>query len=223
MRRRQRPPRRLLRARRGRTGADGAVIDERIRAVLARLEEEDRAEREAGLPSAQRSRQVARTTGQFLFTFVAPQADCEVLEIGGSRGYSTIWLAAGVRHLRRACSLARARSGEVRSVAAEHRRSWARRHGGSDRGRRFRDAARRSTTCSTSSSSTRRRSSTSRCSARAHEARARRRRDRGQRPLARGHARRVLARASGGPDAGVVTVPLDRGLEVSVLRRARVG
>jgi predicted O-methyltransferase YrrM len=75
------------------------VIDERIRAVLARLEEEDRAEREAGLPSGQRARQVARTTGQFLFSFVAPQTDCEVLEIGGSRGYSTIWLAAGVRPL----------------------------------------------------------------------------------------------------------------------------
>ena len=47
----------------------------------------------------ERSRQVARTTGQFLFALVAPQTDCEVLEIGGSRGYSTIWLAAGVRHL----------------------------------------------------------------------------------------------------------------------------
>jgi predicted O-methyltransferase YrrM len=75
------------------------VIDDRMRAVLARLENEDRAEREAGLPSEQRSRQIARTTGQFLFSFVAPQTDCEVLEIGGSRGYSTIWLAAGVRHL----------------------------------------------------------------------------------------------------------------------------
>jgi predicted O-methyltransferase YrrM len=30
---------------------------------------------------------------------VAPQTDCEVLELGGSRGYSTIWLAAGVRYL----------------------------------------------------------------------------------------------------------------------------
>ena len=64
-----------------------------------RLEEEDTAEREAGLPSAERSRQVARTTGQFLFALVAPQTDCEVLEIGGSRGYSTIWLGAGVRYL----------------------------------------------------------------------------------------------------------------------------
>jgi predicted O-methyltransferase YrrM len=75
------------------------VLDDRVRAVLARLEQEDASERERGLPPAERSRQVARTTGQFLFSLVAPQTDCEVLEIGGSRGYSTIWLAAGVRHL----------------------------------------------------------------------------------------------------------------------------
>ena len=76
-----------------------AVLDERVRAVLERLEREDAEERERGLPSSERSRQVARTTGQFLFALVAPQTDCEVLEIGGSRGYSTIWLAAGARHL----------------------------------------------------------------------------------------------------------------------------
>jgi len=75
------------------------VLDERVRAVLERLEREDTDERERGLPAAQRARQVARTTGRFLFALVAPQADCEVLEIGGSRGYSSIWLAAGVRHL----------------------------------------------------------------------------------------------------------------------------
>jgi predicted O-methyltransferase YrrM len=75
------------------------VLDDRVRAVLERLEREDAAEREQGLPAAERSRQVARTTGQFLFALVAPQAACDVLEIGGSRGYSTIWLAAGVRHL----------------------------------------------------------------------------------------------------------------------------
>src|SRR6059036_4280345 len=67
--------------------------------MLARLEEEDAREREQGVPRERRARQVARTTGQFLFSLVAPQTDCEVLEIGGSRGYSTIWLAAGVRHL----------------------------------------------------------------------------------------------------------------------------
>ena len=75
------------------------MLDDRVRAVLGRLEAEDVDERARGLPSEQRSRQVARTTGQFLFALVAPQTDCEVLELGGSRGYSTIWLAAGVRHL----------------------------------------------------------------------------------------------------------------------------
>jgi caffeoyl-CoA O-methyltransferase len=75
------------------------VLDDRVRAVLDRLEREDASEREQGLPAAERSRQVARSTGQFLFALVAPQAGCDVLEIGGSRGYSTIWLAAGVRLL----------------------------------------------------------------------------------------------------------------------------
>jgi predicted O-methyltransferase YrrM len=75
------------------------VLDDRVRAVLARLEEEDARERAEGLPSSVRSRAVAPTSGRFLFALVAPQTDCEVLEIGGSRGYSTIWLAAGARIL----------------------------------------------------------------------------------------------------------------------------
>ena len=75
------------------------MLDDRVRGVLERLEREDADERARGLPSSVRARQIARTTGQFLFALVAPQADCEVLEIGGSRGYSTIWLAAGVRTL----------------------------------------------------------------------------------------------------------------------------
>jgi caffeoyl-CoA O-methyltransferase len=75
------------------------MLDERVREVLRRLEQEDAAERAEGVPREQRARQVARTTGQFLFAFVSPQTDCEVLELGGSRGYSTIWLAAGARYL----------------------------------------------------------------------------------------------------------------------------
>jgi predicted O-methyltransferase YrrM len=75
------------------------MLDDRVRSVLARLEEEDAAERATALPAAERSRAVEPTTGRFLFSLVAPQTDCEVLELGGSRGYSTIWLAAGVRYL----------------------------------------------------------------------------------------------------------------------------
>src|SRR2546421_9704004 len=77
------------------------MLDDRVRSVLERLEleDEDEDERTRGLPPSERSRAVTRTTGQFLFALVAPQTDCEVLEIGGSRGYSTIWLGAGVRYL----------------------------------------------------------------------------------------------------------------------------
>ena len=75
------------------------MLDERVRAVLARLEREDADERERGVPRAQRARQVAPTTGRFRFALVAPQTDAEVLEVGGSRGYSTIWLAAAARTL----------------------------------------------------------------------------------------------------------------------------
>jgi caffeoyl-CoA O-methyltransferase len=75
------------------------VLDEAVREVLARLEREDAEERAQGLAPEQRSRAVARTTGQFLFSLVAPQTGCEVLEVGGSRGYSSIWLGAGVRYL----------------------------------------------------------------------------------------------------------------------------
>ena len=94
------------------------MLDARVRAVLERLEREDADERERGLPASERSRQVAATTGRFLFALVAPQTDCEVLEIGGSRGYSTIWLAAGVRNL----------GGRVLSLEADPRKieAWRR-------------------------------------------------------------------------------------------------
>jgi predicted O-methyltransferase YrrM len=75
------------------------MLDDRVLDVLARLEAEDAAERQAGMPSAQRSRQVESTTGRFLYALAASQAGIEVLEIGGSRGYSTVWLAAGARVL----------------------------------------------------------------------------------------------------------------------------
>lgn len=75
------------------------MLDDKVVATLERLEAEDRAEREAGSPAERRSRQVAPTTGRFLFALGASQAGIEVLEIGGSRGYSTIWLAAGARVL----------------------------------------------------------------------------------------------------------------------------
>jgi caffeoyl-CoA O-methyltransferase len=75
------------------------MLDDQVRAVLARLEEEDAEERARGVERASRARAVTPATGRFLFALVAPQAACEVLEVGGSRGYSTIWLAAAARIL----------------------------------------------------------------------------------------------------------------------------
>jgi predicted O-methyltransferase YrrM len=75
------------------------MLDERVRAVMRRLEEEDARERADGLPSAVRARAIAPTTGRLLFGLVAHHPGCDVLELGGSRGYSTLWLGAGVRYL----------------------------------------------------------------------------------------------------------------------------
>ena len=75
------------------------MLDDRVRSVLARLEAEDDADREADLPLTERSLAVGPDAGRLLFALVAPNAGCEVLEIGGSRGYSTIWLAAAARIL----------------------------------------------------------------------------------------------------------------------------
>jgi caffeoyl-CoA O-methyltransferase len=89
------------------------MLDDRVLQVLARLEAEDADERARGVPAAERSRQVARTTGQFLFSLVSPMNDCGVLEIGGSRGYSTIWWTAGVRYF----------SGRVLSIEHDARKA----------------------------------------------------------------------------------------------------
>ena len=75
------------------------MLDDRVRAVLERLEAEDARERDAGLPLSERSLAVGPEAGRLLFALVAPNAGCEVLEVGGSRGYSTIWLAAAARIL----------------------------------------------------------------------------------------------------------------------------
>lgn len=75
------------------------MLDDQVRGVLARLEAENQAEWDAGLPMARRSRQISPMTGRLLFALAAAQPGIEVLEIGGSRGYSAIWLAAGARVL----------------------------------------------------------------------------------------------------------------------------
>jgi predicted O-methyltransferase YrrM len=74
------------------------MVDDQVRAVLRRLEEE--AERDDPAASTdERSLQIPPSSGALLFALASGRPGCEVLEIGGSRGYSTIWLAAGARIL----------------------------------------------------------------------------------------------------------------------------
>ena len=75
------------------------MLDDLVRGVLARLEAEDADDRARGVPASERSLPVGPDTGRLLFAMVAPNPGCEVLEIGASRGYSTIWLAAAARIL----------------------------------------------------------------------------------------------------------------------------
>jgi caffeoyl-CoA O-methyltransferase len=73
------------------------MIDERIEAVLERLYAEDAAQRAAGLPSSQRTRNDERETGRWLALLVRATNARELLEIGSSNGVSTIWLAVAAR------------------------------------------------------------------------------------------------------------------------------
>lgn len=85
------------------------MLDDRVRAVLARMEAEDEREEREGLPLERRSLAVGPDAGRALFALVAPVGGCAVLELGGSHGYSTIWLAAAARIL----------GGRVTSLEAE--------------------------------------------------------------------------------------------------------
>jgi caffeoyl-CoA O-methyltransferase len=85
------------------------MLDDRVRAVLRRLEEETAREDVEGVPVSVRSLQIEPTSGALLFALCAAKVGCSVLEIGGSRGYSTIWLGAA----------ARSQGGQVTSLEAD--------------------------------------------------------------------------------------------------------
>ncbi|MCC7023750.1 MAG: DUF1442 domain-containing protein [Thermomicrobiales bacterium] len=70
------------------------MIDPLVTAVLDRLYDEDAAQRAAGLPSSQRTRNVDRETGRWLNLLVRATGARSLLEIGSSNGVSTLWLAA---------------------------------------------------------------------------------------------------------------------------------
>jgi predicted O-methyltransferase YrrM len=72
------------------------MLDDHVRDVLRRLEDEAAGDDRRDLPLSERSLQIPPTSGALLYALAAGRPGCEVLEIGGSRGYSTIWLGAAV-------------------------------------------------------------------------------------------------------------------------------
>jgi predicted O-methyltransferase YrrM len=64
--------------------------------ILDRLSVEDRLQREAGLSSEQRTRNVDRDIGAFLYLLTTAIECRRILEIWSSNGVSTLWFAAGL-------------------------------------------------------------------------------------------------------------------------------
>lgn len=63
-----------------------------IRARLQWLEKQDSKDRIDGSQRSQRLRQIPRDTGRFLAVLAAGAPDGDIVEIGTSGGYSTLWL-----------------------------------------------------------------------------------------------------------------------------------
>lgn len=57
------------------------------------LEARDREDRADGTPRLQRLRQIPHETGKFLALLAAGAPEGEIIEVGTSAGYSTLWLA----------------------------------------------------------------------------------------------------------------------------------
>ena len=121
MRRRERPSRRLLGARRTSSGSGAADARRPRPRRPAPARGGDRARGRAPRPPVSTSarsrsrRRAARSSSRS----ASGRPGCEVLEIGGSRGYSTIWLGAAVRM----------HGGHVTSLEAEPASSSRRRRG----------------------------------------------------------------------------------------------
>jgi predicted O-methyltransferase YrrM len=71
-------------------------VPPQVRAVMARLEEQDARDRDDGTPRERRLRAVRPEVGRFLLTLILATGAETVVELGTSGGYSTLWLAVGV-------------------------------------------------------------------------------------------------------------------------------
>ena len=73
------------------------MLDAQAKAVLDRLYAEDTAQRAAGLPSSQRTRNVDRETGEWLNLILRATGEQHILETGSSNAVSPLQLADAAR------------------------------------------------------------------------------------------------------------------------------
>jgi caffeoyl-CoA O-methyltransferase len=73
------------------------LIDEQVRAVMARLEAQDEADRDDGTPQFQRLRQIRPEVGELLLTLALAIDARTIVEIGASAGYSSMFLGLAAR------------------------------------------------------------------------------------------------------------------------------
>ncbi len=78
-------------------GNGGTIIDARAAAVLATMRAAGSEERRRGLPSIERARNVDEETARYLYLTVCATRPPQILEVGSSNGLSTIWLALAAR------------------------------------------------------------------------------------------------------------------------------
>lgn len=72
------------------------TLPEAVQRVMDRLQEQDREEREAGVPAARRLRALVPETGRLIASLLRAAGARRVVEVGTSGGYSTLWLVVGV-------------------------------------------------------------------------------------------------------------------------------
>ncbi len=73
------------------------TIPEPMRERMRYLEGIDQRDRQDGTPQAERMRQIPPITGRFLALIAAGTPPGEVIEVGTSAGYSTLWLSLACR------------------------------------------------------------------------------------------------------------------------------
>ena len=72
-------------------------IPKAVQDRMTTLEAIDSQDRQDGTPRMKRLRQIPRQTGKFLALMAAGVPEGEIIEIGASAGYSTLWLALACR------------------------------------------------------------------------------------------------------------------------------